>query len=223
MRDIQVQIIAVRGLVPDFPVLNLFLTILLFREKSAKEKFKSSGAAITRALTKGGRLESIEREITEQENKLQSLASISALRHASRNVALGTLAELFMRVASLKPAAMTGKSARIHRLRIAFKKFRYTVEALQPILPEVTKETLKEMNAYQLRMGDVHDVDVLIGEVETYVRHHRQADPTQFKRLEERLMNRRKELIEQFLSSADQLETFWHSVSYDARGSGKET
>lgn len=223
MRDIQVQVIAVSRLVTKFPVLSLFLTILLFREKSAKERFKSRGAAITGTVAKDGRLESIGQGIVDEESRLQSLAANSVLSKAACEVVLGTLAKSFMRAASLIPAAMTGKSTRIHRLRIAFKKFRYTVEALQPILPGVTPQTLKAMNAYQVRMGNVQDIDVLISEVETYARRHRRADPIQFQRLEERLMNRRKELAEHFLRSAGELETFWYKISRPAYSVLKET
>ena len=58
-----------------------------------------------------------------------------------------------------------GQPATIHRLRIAFKKFRYMIEAIYPILPNPPAEYLKRMHQYQASMGDIQDMEVALQEL----------------------------------------------------------
>lgn len=204
LRDLQVQIIAVRGLSARFPVLRLFLTVLLVREKVLLRH--------ARREILGMQILPIEREVSDAENRLESLLADPVMRDATQSVVLGALGRAFTQAADLKAAAMSGKTTRIHRFRIAFKRFRYTVEALQPLLPGASKEMLKAMNSYQTRMGDIQDIEVLIGSVNNFARRRSRAAPIQFLRLKEYLINRRKELIAQFTASASELDRFWRDL-----------
>ena len=50
----------------------------------------------------------------------------------------------------------------IHRVRIAFKTFRYMVEIVHPLLPDFPPENLKQMHDYQSLMGEIQDVEVIM-------------------------------------------------------------
>ena len=50
----------------------------------------------------------------------------------------------------------------IHHLRVAFKKFRYMVEAIYPCLPDFPEAQLEQMHNYQTQMGNIHDAQVLL-------------------------------------------------------------
>lgn len=50
----------------------------------------------------------------------------------------------------------------IHRVRLAFKKFRYMVEVIHPILPDFPANQLKRMHDYQTSMGDIQDMEVAL-------------------------------------------------------------
>ena len=52
--------------------------------------------------------------------------------------------------------------ATIHRLRIAFKKFRYMVEVVYPILQGLPADHLKKLHDYQAAMGDIQDMEVAL-------------------------------------------------------------
>jgi CHAD domain-containing protein len=54
------------------------------------------------------------------------------------------------------------RPATIHRVRIAFKSFRYMVEILYPLLEGFPVENLKRMNDYQSRMGEIQDTEVFV-------------------------------------------------------------
>ncbi|HEY9527917.1 MAG TPA: CHAD domain-containing protein, partial [Anaerolineales bacterium] len=50
----------------------------------------------------------------------------------------------------------------IHRVRIAFKTFRYTVEVTHPLLRDFPAENLKRMHDYQSLMGEIQDMEVIL-------------------------------------------------------------
>ncbi len=60
------------------------------------------------------------------------------------------------RLARVDPA----QPATIHRVRVAFKKFRYMVEIVHPLLDGFPEANLKRMNGYQTLMGEIQDAEV---------------------------------------------------------------
>ena len=71
-------------------------------------------------------------------------------------------------VADALPTALTGDPAALHRLRIAFKRWRYVLEILQAIhlyagFP--TAPALKSARELQTSLGLLHDLDVLIDQL----------------------------------------------------------
>ncbi len=204
LRDIQVQIKTVRTMVGEFPAMNLFLTLLMVREKHFLGREHSALFDIE--------LGQIEDGIAEAGKALKKVLADPILRSAVGAIAEGKLAQAFSRAVQLKPAALSGKGNRIHRLRIAFKRFRYSVEAMEAMFPNVTPRTLKAMNTYQVRMGSIQDIDVLTANVREYARKHPGADQSQLKRLIGALQNRRSQLVLEFISFADELNLFWKKI-----------
>lgn len=58
----------------------------------------------------------------------------------------------------------------LHRMRLAFKKYRYSVEVLAPLFPAVTEKTMKRLHSFQTLLGDLHDLDMLLTEAEHFRR-----------------------------------------------------
>jgi CHAD domain-containing protein len=94
-------------------------------------------------------------------------------------------------------------------MRVAFKKFRYMVESLAPMLDRVSSKHLKAMNAFQGSMGDIQDAEVLLTNATAFARKRGLASEASLARALEVLSRRRTALIETFLASADTLFTFW--------------
>jgi CHAD domain-containing protein len=58
----------------------------------------------------------------------------------------------------------------LHRMRLAFKKYRYAAEVLLPLFPKATKETAKRLHAFQTLLGTIHDCDVILAEAASFRR-----------------------------------------------------
>ena len=91
-----------------------------------------------------------------------------------------------------------------HRVRIAIKRFRYTVENFLPQHYEAWARDLKET---QDLLGEIHDLDVL----RTYIRRHsRDLEPQQtVASWLERIQSARAERLEKFLAKTNGKESLW--------------
>jgi CHAD domain-containing protein len=58
----------------------------------------------------------------------------------------------------------------LHRMRLAFKKYRYAAEVLLPLFPQATGETVKRLHDFQTLLGTIHDCDVILAEAASFRR-----------------------------------------------------
>ena len=58
----------------------------------------------------------------------------------------------------------------LHRMRLAFKKYRYAAELLLPLFPNATEETSMRLHAFQTLLGTIHDFDVILAEANAFRR-----------------------------------------------------
>lgn len=63
-----------------------------------------------------------------------------------------------------------GDAESLHRMRLAFKKYRYSAEVLAPLFPRATAATMRRLHAFQTLLGNLHDFDVLLAEAESFRR-----------------------------------------------------
>jgi CHAD domain-containing protein len=88
---------------------------------------------------------------------------------ALRAKALGILGKREREIESLAAQARNEENVEaLHRMRLAFKEYRYSVEVLAPLFPGVTAKTLERLHAFQTLLGDLHDLDVLLEEAEHF-------------------------------------------------------
>jgi CHAD domain-containing protein len=59
----------------------------------------------------------------------------------------------------------------LHRMRLAFKKYRYAAEIFLPLFPKGTEETAKRLHAFQTLLGTIHDCDVILAEAASFRRN----------------------------------------------------
>ena len=97
----------------------------------------------------------------------------------------------------------------IHRVRIAFKNFRYMVEIVHPLLEKYPEEHLKWMHDYQSRMGDIQDAEVFLQTLTDY------AENDSFQDLEPVVRyydGRRAETITTYARDMNHLHNFWRAA-----------
>jgi CHAD domain-containing protein len=105
--------------------------------------------------------------------------------------------------AAINPA----DSQTIHRTRVAFKKFRYMIEAGSPAFTGFGKTQLRRLASYQRRMGDLQDAEVLQRFVDEFLEANPTVAPslTSFRRY---LTRRRTQKLHACLKRLDDLPSF---------------
>ncbi len=209
LRDVHIQILAVRLVVRPFPVLRFYRAALMVRKQRL---VREAGRRVA-----GIELESLSREIAGVQADLQSVFSKPGMMNAGEWLVRGAVASTFARAVRLRWDIVPSQVRTIHRLRVAFKKFRYSCEVLQPMIPWVGKDHLKAMNAYQTSMGEIQDAEVFVTGVREFARSAVAAFPSSWLPVMQDLTRRRAVRIEAFMKQVDALYMFW-----DASASPKE-
>jgi CHAD domain-containing protein len=164
---------------------------------------------------KGVRTGKVAKALRATAKQLRMLLARPARQRAKRAAALHAVDRAFHTVVERRHAIDAADTATIHRMRVAFKKFRYLVEILAPVLTQVTTKRLRAMNAFQDSMGHIQDLEVLLASLEAFWQMQQTPDTSRSRAYQE-LIQRRATLIEAFLRSVDALFTFWKPM-HEAR------
>ncbi len=200
LRDTQVQLTYVGHLLDEFPAARGFHGWLRKREKRfIRETQKAVRKIKTRRL--GGKLAEFECAL---QGRKKDLTSRQAFAKAERAVQLA-----FNQVAKLCRRVNASDTETIHRTRIAFKRFRYMVDALSPLLPSVTDLHRQAMRGYQSMMGDIQDVEVMLSALDKFTRQEQKKSLPEVVQLRAELSQRRELLIHVYLNAAGKLQKFW--------------
>ncbi len=205
LRDVQVQSVSIDKMLAKFPELQSYYDSLMRRERKLVQRL---GADIKRV--KSGKL---EKAIRTAVKRVDVLLDTPERQQEKRAEAIRAVEAAFNRVVERKQAVDPTDSATIHRMRVAFKKFRYMIESLAPMLDQGTSKRLKAMNACQGDMGDIQDAEVLLTGVVSFARKRGAASEASLAGALQELSDRRAALIEAFLGSADTVYTFWKPMA----------
>lgn len=150
LRDTQVQILSLQKLTGRFPDLEPLNTILLLQEQRN----------LKRIAVRLGRVQTpvLRQRINGGVASLRRLMRRSSVRPVLGLTLRGALAAEFTRIVQLRQELDRLNPATIHRMRVAFKKFRYATEILRP---DIETRLHGTMNGFQTGMGDIHDLEVL--------------------------------------------------------------
>jgi CHAD domain-containing protein len=198
LRDTQVQLSLLRPLWRDFPETRNLDIWLRRRERRFILDLRHTIKAIRRRR--------IERRLKDLEKLLRKTAR-AGKSPMIKALAAAALTDAYARVLALRRRIRHDDTATIHRTRVAFKRFRYTSELLQPLFPRLTRKRLRKMQAFQSLMGDIQDVEVLLTELAQAIAkgHMRALDG---RRLQQELNRRRQELITTFMTAVTKIHEF---------------
>lgn len=98
--------------------------------------------------------------------------------------------------------------AAIHSVRVAFKKFRYTIECVHPVLPGFPETQFKRMHDYQILMGNIQDKEVFLQALAKFSARHSELELKPVHRLYEQYFN---QALSIYLDDKAELDTFWRA------------
>lgn len=220
LRDIQVQILEVRQLQTEHKELSTFLDELLVREAAQTKRARKEIQHIDTV--------SMKDHVVKLQARFDDLLFAPAMNDTSRSIFLGILAQTYVRAAAVKKDIAGAADIsdglhklceKIHRLRLIFKRFRYTVEILEPVLPRVSGRMLKRMSNYQSKMGTIQDTEVLMASISSQAKRVRkkefktgttQSDP--LAPVIALLNSRLKQESDEFLLEVDELDKYWNRI-----------
>jgi CHAD domain-containing protein len=199
LRDTQVQLGYVGRMAGTFPDAHAFYDWL--RDRKARFT-RTTRKAVKHIKTKrlGRCLVAVEKKIRLQRKRITREQAFVIVQRAINRA--------FARVAQLCRHVRADDTKTIHRTRIAFKHFRYMVEALSPLLPAVTEDHRRAMRGYQCMMGDIQDMEVLLAALDKFVQKN-EVSAASARRMKKELVRWRQMLIQVYLSAADRLQRFW--------------
>ena len=201
LRDVQVHLLWAEKMRGTYPEIEPFFTMVLLRERRLLKNIER--------LVQNLRPKLLARELSACTDRLSALLESPAMRSVAVTATIGVAASAFAKAVALRRAVDAFDPRTIHRLRVSFKKFRYVAEVLQPILPGITAKTLKSMNAYQVKMGDIQDIEVLTATFNEFATRLRKHSSGTFLRVHQELAREHERLVNAFVESADDLYGFW--------------
>lgn len=147
LRDTQVLLFDVSEYLHEQPELKFFQEHLLKEEKHLMRQ--------TRKLVRAREHRRLNKRVEKIQTMLQDLGTdmLGAQMIAAADEAFTRVIQAYFVMDAENPAS-------IHKLRIAFKRFRYTVEVVHPLLPNFPSTHFERMHDYQARMGDIQDMEV---------------------------------------------------------------
>ena len=152
LRNIQALLADISETIHETPVLQPFQEYLQHKEKkllrAARKEIKSLKVA------------SLAKRIRKLDQAVENFKEAD-LETSLFSVVDDAYAVVNQRYALVDP----GRPATIHRVRLAFKKFRYMIEVIHPILQNFPADHLKRMHDYQAGMGDIQDMKVALHEL----------------------------------------------------------
>jgi CHAD domain-containing protein len=198
LRDVQVQLAAVEKLRKGEPAVRDFHRFLETREtriqrRTCKRAKRLHNEALADLIAACG-------VDAKDWLKRSSSGQANFILFTELSGAFGAMTKLKKRIDPNVPRS-------IHRTRIAFKKFRYSVEAFAHQLSWVNERLLENMRHYQGLMGDIQDAEVLRKAYQKYVRKEK-PDARLVLRFSNRLLRQRQRLVARYLAAADRSQKF---------------
>ena len=196
LRDIQVMLDRVSEDVDRLPELEPLQKYLKKREK----REQNSSQKHVEKVKPGW----INKRLPKLQETLQDL-SADELNHKLPQAVDEAYLSVVQRYSEIDPAQLVS----IHHLRVAFKKFRYMVEAIYPCLPDFPEAQLGKMHDYQTQMGNIHDLQVLLETLRKFAEDDSSYDPEPVRRFYEGSL---ADQLSDYLVNQDEMLHFWRAT-----------
>ena len=188
LRDTQVQLELLQPLWRKFPGLKPLKKNLCSREKKLATRLKAEIKPVQQTSL-NHRLKSLEQDL------------IHTAKTKKDPIPLA-LQSAFTRVLKQRSRVRCDSPPTIHRMRIAFKHFRYLCELLQSFQPAITNERLAAMHDFQTAAGTIQDLETLLKRLERLADKER-VSPGKLRLLQAELLRQQQAALNSFLPNLD--------------------
>jgi len=195
LRDTQVMLAEISETIHELPELEKFKGHL---ERVEKKLLKDLGKKI-----KSLDLKEVTRRVRKTRETLKEDIEADFAETMIRSVddAFLVTRQRYEKVDPARPAT-------IHRVRVAFKKFRYVLEIAHPLLDDFPLDNLKRMHDYQSLMGEIQDADVFLQTIDDFQLSASSSVPKPVYHYYE---SRHVDAISAYLKDKGMLNTFWRT------------
>ncbi len=199
LRDTQVQLVIVEEMQAELPEIAAYRDHLREREKQQVlrlekkiKEFRSAG-------------------LSQQVLRLE--AALLAQNTPEAQAAIWSVVDdAYAGVAQRKRAVRAEDTATIHRMRLAFKKFRYRVETIRPLLTGAPDDLLRRLHDYQAAMGEIQDAEVGLQTLDDFIARSGAAIPA----VQARFTEMRQARVAVFIDQINNLDAFWRPAPGEA-------
>ncbi|MDQ1265102.1 MAG: hypothetical protein QG635_252 [Bacteroidota bacterium] len=196
LRDTQVQLIRAHNLKHDYPALGLFFQFLQYRETKLIKILKAEILSIDETDIEG------EIFFLKMEIKKPVLIDFFTINEININIdkTYNKLIKRYQNVNPLEPDT-------IHKVRIAFKPFRYKMEILRNIL-NLNDIIFSKFKSFQTLLGDIQDCHVFISNYNEFINKQKAFPVDLFVNSMELLKQTQEKLIEKFMTESKNIYYF---------------
>lgn len=199
VRDIHISLLAARELLRAVPAVRVYMGALRKREVLL---LRECGASL-RSMDE----RSVERSVATVQQSLFAVGADPVLAAAMPAVLRGAMARISVRAVRALRNVNAADASTIHTLRVSFKKLRYAVEVLAPLIGGFPKATKQWMGEYQTLMGEVQDCEVMIAGARRFTAARVAGRRIPMIAVQEALAVRKNRALAAFLLRAGELET----------------
>lgn len=198
LRDTQVILAEISETLQDLPQLQIFQEYLQGVEKGLLK--------ILRKKLKVIDLYDVSKRIRRMRESLKAEANLNG---ELVEQTLQTVDDAFLITKQRQNWINPAQATTIHRVRLAFKTFRYMAEIVYPLLNEFPSENLKRMHDYQSLMGEIQDAEIIMQALADAPSQASSFDPEPVRHYYERC---HADAVTAYMESINQLDTFWRAA-----------
>jgi len=193
LRDTQVMLAEIGETIKELPQLKGFQDHLEKAEKRLLKKLRKDVRNIDL------------KEVTRRVRKMQEMLKEEEKDDLAGPI-LQSVDDAFLVVRQRHERIDPAQPATIHRVRVAFKNFRYMLEIAHPLLKDFPLDNLKRMHDYQSMMGETQDAEVFIQTLADF-----DASSSALEPVRRHYELRRTDAVSAYLKDKDMLDDFWRS------------
>ena len=201
LRDAQVMLGDVEQRLRRFPEAKRFKKELLRREKNL-------GWQLERKLRRT-RLKPLKNRMDALRKELRAAVKPAEGWHRARVRLLKGMDRAFANVVARRRSIVPTEPHATHRTRIAFKKFRYMVEQLRPLLSRLPGGSPRKLRDYQRLMGDIQDCETLLAALDKFMGEEK-PEARRLRKFRTAVKRDHARLVARYLRRADELFSFWN-------------